>query len=350
MWGEIKWQASLKHDSEKFLLGKETCMKKRLIVGLVLGVALFAFVNMGQTQDKYPSRAIELVVPWGPGGTTTVAARIYSEDLTKVLKVPVNVVNRPGGGGVQGTTYVAKAAKDGYILIQGSGDTHTLAPNLSKEVTYDPIKDFTPLAYFSSIPIVFTVRTESPFKTFGELIDYAKKNPGKLKNGASGVGTEGEFNLEIISMREKYKIVTIPFDGGGQSIAGILGGHVDMSSNQISQMIPHIKAGKLRGLAVTSKTRHPEFPDIPTTTELGYPEANIQMWNGVFGPAGLPQPVVSVLVDALEKSFKNPEVIQRAQKAGFSVDYKGPEELSKFLETELRMIEKVAKDTNQYRK
>ena len=324
-------------------------MKGWRIFWLVCGLILFSFLNV-ETQEKYPNRPIELVVPMAPGGSLDTAARIYSDDLARILKVPVTVVNRAGGTGITGATYVAEAKKDGYTLLQGSSNSLITMPVVSKEVTYDPLKDFAPIAHFVSVPSMFAVKIDSPFKTLGELIEYARKNPGKLKNGAAGILSESQFNMEVLCTQEKIVIKTVPYNSGGEALPSLLGGHVDLSTISLTTLAPQVKAGKLRGLAVTSKSRHPDFPDIPTTTELGYPYADFNVWNGLFAPAGVPQFVLDVLLPVAEKVFKNPEVVNRAKKAGFTVEYMNPEELHKFMESKIEITRKIAKEANLIKK
>lgn len=320
-------------------------MKRGQIIGLVLGLVLFAFLTSGMAQEKYPSRQVEMIVPYSAGGSDTLIARIYCDELGRMFNVPFVVVNRAGGGGLIGTNYVARAKKDGYTLLQAVGDTIVTMPLFEKkEVTYDPVKDLTPLAGFGGLPVVFAVPVTSPFKTFNELLDYARKNPGKLKMGCSDIIGEAHFNLGLID--PKLQIVTVPFEGGAKVTAAILGGHVDFASGMLSakaQMGPHIKDGKLRALLVTSEKRHPDFPDIPTTTELGYPEATINNWYGIFAPAGVPQSVLDVLVPSLEKVFKNPAVISECQKASLIVDYRNPEQMRKFIDAQHQRLERVGK-------
>ncbi len=319
-------------------------MKSWQTIAVGCFISLISFQGMGHAQAKYPSRPIELVIPMAPGGSADITARLYTEDLSKDLKVPVNIVNRAGGAGIQGTSYVARAKKDGYTLLQGSATYLVVMPIISIEATYDPIKDFIPLGFFVSVPSIFDVRSDSPFKNLHDLIEYARKNPGKLKNGAGGLGTVSYFNLEVLCAKNNITITTIPFKSGGEALPAILGGHVDMVAGTLTTEAPQIKAGKLRGLAITSKTRHPDFPEIPTTAELGYPYVNLSTWQGVFAPAGTPLAVVNTLVPTLERIFKNPEIVQRALKAGYVPDYKGPEEFRKFIESEIAAVEKIAKD------
>jgi tripartite-type tricarboxylate transporter receptor subunit TctC len=317
-------------------------MKKFILVGLVFGLVLLGSFERAQAEDKYPSRPIELVVPFGPGGSADLAARCYSDDLAKILNVSINVVNRPGGTGVQGTTYIINGKKDGYTLLGATDTPLLIMPVINKEVTYDPLKDVIPIGRFAHVYSFFAVMSDSPFKTLPELIDYARKNPGKLKNGCAGLGTEAYFNLQVLCSKAKIKITTIPFKSGGENAAALLGGHVDMSSSSVASLGKHVKAGKLRGLAVSSKKRHPDFPDIPTTAELGYPESDFAVWTGVFAPSGVSQQVINVLAPAVEKAFKDPEVIKRAINLGMEAEYMGPAELRKHLESEIKRVKEAA--------
>ena len=326
--------------------GKEDLMKRfpSFSFGLVLGVALFAFLDGVQAQEKYPGRPIELVVPFGPGGTADLAARAYSDDLAKLLKVPITVVNRAGGTGIQGTSYVINGKKDGYTLLGTTDTPLKVMPVISKEVNYDPLKAVIPIGHLGYAPSVFAVKSDSPFKTLAELIDFARKNPGKLKNAASGFGTESFFNLQFLSHKENIKITSIPFKGGGEAVVALLGGHTDMASNTLASLGAQLKAGTVRGLAICTKKRHPDFPDIPTTAEIGYPDLTLAVWTAIFTPAGVPQQVIDVLVPAVEKTFKNPQVIERATNAGIVVEYKGPQETRKLLESGIEIVKKVAQE------
>ena len=317
-------------------------MKRFISFGLVFGLVFFVFFAGAQAQDKYPSRAIELVVPFDTGGSADVTARTYSDNLAKLLNVPVTVVNRAGGTGIQGTTYVIKSKKDGYTLLASTDTPLMVMPVISKEVTYDPLKDVIPIGHIGYAPAVIAVRNDSPFKTLAELVEFARKNPGKLKNSSSGIGTESFFNLQLLCQKEKIKIVTIPFKSGGEVMVSLLGGHTDMSSSSLASLGPQLKAGTLRGLAVCTKKRHLDFPNIPTTAELGNPDVNLNVWMALFAPAGVPKQVIDVLTPAVEKTFKDSEVVQRAVNAGLIVEYLGPEETRKLLESGIQIIKKLA--------
>jgi tripartite-type tricarboxylate transporter receptor subunit TctC len=333
-----------------FSTRKERKMKRSRYFWLVCGLILLTF-GVTLAEEKYPNRPIELVVPNAPGGSSDITARIYSEELSKLLKTPITVVNRGGGAGVHGTTYVAKAKKDGYTLLNTASTPIITVPIINKEVTYDPLKDLTILAQFAIVPPVITVRSDdSRFQTLKDVIEYARKNPGKLKNAVGGHGTESHFVMEILCAKNNVKITTIPYKSGGEAMPQILGGHVDLSTNSLPTQAAHIKAGKLRALAIASRNRVPEFPNIPTVTELGYPDANLVMCVGIFGPAGLPQSVLEVLTPALEKAFKNPTVTRRATDASVIVEYLGPEDFRKLIESKIQIVEKVAKEANLAKK
>jgi len=276
-------------------------MKGWRIFLVALGLAFFGFLTVGEAQQKYPSRAIELVIPFAPGGSSDRLARIFGDELARVLKVRVIMVNRPGGSGIKAATYVTMAKKDGYVIFEGTATSLGIMPIISKEAKYDPVKDFIPLGHFASVPSVVSVRSDSPFQTLNDLIEFVRKNPGKLTNASAGFEVS-YINLEVISSQNNIKIKTIPFRSGGETLPAFLGGHVDMLCSTL-------------------------------TTLRGQLEA---------APTGVPQQVPDVLIPALEKVFNTPEVIQRATKAGFTVDYMNPEEFRKFLESEIQMIRKIA--------
>ncbi len=319
-------------------------MKGERFYWLVCGVTLLVFLGGVQAQEKYPNRTIELVVPYAPGGTTDISARIYSEKLAQTLMVPVIINNKPGGGGVTGALYVTRAKKDGYTVLHGPGAAMVIGPILTREATFDALKDFSLLGHFGYVPSAFVVRSDSPIKSFGELVEYAKKNPGKLTNAVGGFGTGSYCNLQILCAKTNIDINTIPFKSGGETVTALLGGHVDMTSGGFINLGPHIKSGKLRALVTVSKIRHPDFPNVPTTAEEGYPYVNFCDWFGAFAPAGIPRTAQDVLVPALEKVFKDPQVIERAKAAFLTPDYKNPEEFRKFIESENRIWGKLYKD------
>jgi tripartite-type tricarboxylate transporter receptor subunit TctC len=213
------------------------------ILSLFFGLTLLAFLGQPKAQEKYPNRMIELVVPYGPGGTNDITARIYSEKLAQALKVPVTVVNRPGGGGIQGVLYVTRAKRNGYTILSATGSNIVLVPIITPEATFDVLRDFFPLGQFGSVPSVFVVRDDSPIKSFRELVEYARKNPGKLSNAVAGCGTGSYCNLQILVAKNNLNINTIPFKSGAETTTALLGGHVDMTFVTQPAVGAHLKAG-----------------------------------------------------------------------------------------------------------
>ena len=322
----------------------------RFFIAVVCGLVFLGFSGGLQAQEKYPSRPVELTVVMAPGGVADLSARIYSDELNRLLKVPVTVVNRAGGGGTQGTAYAARARKDGYTLVQVNESPILTMPIISKEVTYDPLKDLTPLAHFVTLPSFLAVRSDSPFKTLDDLVAYAKKNPGKLRNSTGPLWTASHVGLEVFCDSANIKIMTIPYGSGGEAVAALLGGNLDLISLVPSAVAPHIKAGKIRALAFTSKIKDPNFPEVPTTNQLGYRHENFDGWLGLFAPAGIPQQSLDVLVPALEKTFKNPEIVERFAKIGTIVQYMGPKEFKSYIETRIPIMRKIAQDNNLIQK
>ena len=321
-------------------------MKIRKIDCVICVLCVLSLLGTVRAQEKYPTRGIELHVPFAPGGSSDIFARCYSEELSKILKVSVEVINRGGTGGVLGSSYVARAKNDGYTLLGASQAALVSAPTINKKTCpYDPVKDFDYIGRFGSVPSIFVVRSDSPFKTLVELVEYVRKNPGKVKNASAGTGSTSEFNLELLAANNKIKIPSIPFKSGGEAMVAVLGGHFDMTCNTLTSLGGQIKAGKLRGLAITSMKRVADFPDILTTAELGFPYININGWQGVAAPANLPRHVFDALAAAVNAAFHNPEVIQRAAKAGFTMEFMGPAEFKKSVEEELVIVEKIARET-----
>lgn len=317
---------------------------KRYRFLLICGFIFLVFSSSVKAQEKYPNRSIEVVVPFSAGGSADIATRTYTTELAQNLKARIIVVNRPGASGVTGAVYVVRAKKDGYTLFAGGMGNVSVVPLISSDTTFNPLKDLVPLGYFGDVPSVFAVKADSPFKTLKELIDYARKNPGKLKNSAGGLITASQFNLEILCSKNNINITTIPFVGGSDALVALLGGHVDMTSSSVTGLGPQIKAGKLRPLAIVANKRFPQFPDIPTTAELGYAYVSFKNWFGIFAATGTPQSALNVLIPAVEKTFKNPAVIDRAAGAYIVVDYMAPAEFKKHIESEIRLVETIVKD------
>ncbi len=299
-----------------------------LIVSIFSVVYALSIGAQTPQAQPFPSHPIQIIIPMDPGSAGDMVVRPFADELGKVLKTPVIVVNKPGAAATLGTDVVVKSKKDGYTLLYANTSAVVYAKASNPEIVpYDPAKDLEPLGLHCFFPLTVTVQEGSPWKTFGELVDYARKNPGNVRVSTPGQGSIDHFNLEIIKSLTGTQFTMVPFKGGAAAITALLGGHVDVACIANSLSGPHVKAGKLRILLLTNKMR--EFPSVPTITELGYKQDLLSAWFALFAPAGISEEAKKVLVPAIEKTIKNPELETKIEKLGFIVDYKSPAELKK---------------------
>jgi tripartite-type tricarboxylate transporter receptor subunit TctC len=296
--------------------------------------------SMIQAQP-YPSYPIQIVVPNDAGSAADSAGRVSAEELGKLLKTSAVVLNKPGASSTLGTEFVVKSKKDGYTIVYAPTSAIIYARATNPEIVpYDPGRDLEPLGLHCLIPLTVAVQESSPWKNFNEFIDYAKKNPGKIRFGIHGQGSIDHFNLEIIKTLTGTEFTIIPFKGTPQTLTALLGGHVEATIVAQTLVRPHAKAGKLRNLLMTVKI--PEFPNVPTITELGYNQKLPSGWFAWFAPAGIPDDVKKILVPAIERMIKTPEVAQRIENLGLIVDYKPPAELRKMMTGEYEVARGLA--------
>ena len=280
--------------------------------------------------QPYPSRPIQLVIPAAPGDAGDLSARLLMEELTKILKTPIVAVNKPGAAGAVGTDFVAKSKKDGYTLLYGMTTGTVYSPAFSPDtIRYDPIRDLEPLGFIVFFPGVFVVQSESPWKNFSEVIEYAKKNPGKFRLSTLGVGSITHFRLEIIKSVTGVEISMVPFKGASPAVTSLLGGHVEGTFIGLPVVEPHMRSGKLKGILLDRKVA--DLPDIPTLRELGYTRDLPSPWAGLCAPAGIPDDAKKVLIPAIEKAINTPDVMSKMQKMWFLPTYKPPAEQKQLL-------------------
>jgi len=313
----------------------------RSILSLLSIVSLLLIATDLHAQG-YPNQAINLVLPYAPGDTGDVAGRAMAEELAKILKVPVVPVNRPGAGATMGTESVVKAKKDGYTILIGPNaamiSTRILNPDT---VRYDPLKDLTPLGLATRSPLVLAVRSDAEYKNFRELIEYSKKNPGKIRVGTFGVGSGGHFVVEIINSITGAGMTMVPFKGASPAITAVLGGHVEAVCPALGTITGHLKGGTLKGVVISSK--FPDFPDIPTLEQLGYRQKLWGVWWAFFAPAGVSAEVTGVLIPAIEKAAKNPAITAKLAALGIVQDYLPPDKLVAEIREEHRTVEEIAR-------
>lgn len=303
---------------------------KRLIFVISLFWVVYA-INMAVSTiqaQPYPNRPIQLIIPVPAGLVADITGRLLAEELKKNLGTPVIVMNKPGASMTLGTDLVAKSKKDGHTITYTNTSAIIYSRVLNPEIVpYDSFKDLEPLGFHLFVPLMVAVQENSPWKTFTEFVEYAKKNPGKIRVSTPGPESIDHFNLEITQSLTGAQFTHIPFKSGAAT--ALIGGHVEATYYALNTVIPYAEAGKLRILLISKKM--PGFTNIPTFTELGYKQDLLSAWFAVYGPAGLPDEVKKVLVPAIEKAVKNPEIKANIDKMGFIVDYKSPAELKKLM-------------------
>jgi tripartite-type tricarboxylate transporter receptor subunit TctC len=308
---------------------------------VLTGALLLAATAWAQAQD-YPKGPITVIVPLAPGDAVDIAARVIGEELSKSLKVPVLVVNRPGAGGALGADNVVKANKDGYTIGFTMNAALTFRRVLDPQTaTYDPMKDITPLGLAMRTPSIVAIRSDLPYRNFAELVTYAKANPGKVRIGTPGAGSAGEFAIVTINSIAGTDIAAVPFKGASPAITAMQGGHIEGVALALGVLSGHLKSGAIRGVVASSSFQ--DFPDIPTLAALGHKQKLLGVWAAFFAPAGVPAEVTGVLVPAIEKAVKTPAVAARLHGLGMVEDYQPPEKLLDEIRDEYRMVEEFAR-------
>jgi len=285
-------------------------------------------------QSDYPNRPIKLVVPFPPGGTSDVMGRIMAEELGKLLKQPVVVDNIGGAGGIVGTDRAIKMPADGYTLIQSGVGQNAVAHGLDPKLKYNSMTDLVHLTQMHSGPNVLVVHPSMPFKTVKDIVDYAKKNPGKLDYGFTHAAS-GHMAMELFKQTTGIFLTGIPYRGGGPLLNDLLAGTVPMIFINQDAALPHIKAGKIRPIAVSSLQRNPLYPDVPTVAESGYKDFQALSWSGLSVAKGTPQPIVDKLESAMVQVLQSDAVRQRLTSVGFVVPTLGGKAYTSFVKAEI---------------
>ena len=317
---------------------------KRLALVAIAQAAIF-FIASGGTalaQSDYPSKPVKIIVPFPAGGTSDVMGRLVAEELGKILKQPFIVENVGGAGGVIGTEKGAKTTPDGYTLVQTGVGQNAVAHGLDPNLKYNSVTDFVHISQVHSGPNVLVVHPSTPFKTVKELVDYAKANPGKLDYGYTPAAS-GHMAMELFKQTAGLFLLGIPYRGGGPMMTDALGGTIKLMFINQDVALQHVKAGKLRALAVSSAQRNPLYPDVPTIAESGFRGFEALSWSGMSVPKGTPQPVVDKLDAAMVQVLQSPAFKQRLESQGFVVPAAGAKAYSAFVASELTRWTKVIK-------
>jgi tripartite-type tricarboxylate transporter receptor subunit TctC len=292
--------------------------------------------------QQYPSKPVKIIVAFPPGAVTDVTGRLIAARLTAVLGQPVIVENKPGAAGVIGTEAALKAPPDGYTLTMISS-AYTTAPALNR-LNFDPISDITPIIQISQVPFLLVVPSSLPVKNVQELVALAKARPGKLNFASAGLGSPSHLAAELFATRTGIKMNHIPYKGGGQSVTDTIAGQTDLFISPLATALPHVKAGKLRAIAVASRERSAAAPDIPTVAESGVADYEVVLWVGLAGPKGLPRPIVDRINTEVTMALNSRETGERLRADGASPAGGTPEQFLATIKKEIELWREVARE------
>jgi tripartite-type tricarboxylate transporter receptor subunit TctC len=314
----------------------------RILAALVTGLSMLLWPGLAAAQD-FPNKPIRLIVPFPAGGPNDIIARVVGQRMTELIKQPVLIDNRGGQAGVLGTDAVAKANPDGYTIGIVSASALAISPTMEK-VAYDVAKDFAPVTLVATVPEMLVVTSNVPAHNMAELVALAKAKPGKLNYASAGVGDLPHLAGELFKLTAKLDIVHVPYRGAAPAINDLLGQQVQMTFLDLPVLLPHIKAGTLRPIALGAPQRAPTAPDVPTTAEVGMPDLLIENWYGMIAPAKTPENIVAALNRIANEAMADPSVKQRLADQGLTLAGDTPEHFRGFIDAETKKWAKVIKD------
>jgi tripartite-type tricarboxylate transporter receptor subunit TctC len=296
--------------------------------------------------QTFPDHAVRIVVPYPPGGFNDTLARVSAEKLTKTWNQPVVVENKPGGNTTVGNLFVAKSPADGYTILITPLPFAALPGLYGSQLPYDALKDFTPLVWAGSTQNALVVRNDLPVNNVQELLDYAKKNPGKLNYGSTGSGSSNHLSMELLMRMTGAKLAHIPYKGSAPATMAMLGGEIDALFDNVPNVLPHIKAGKMKVIAVSGLQRSVLLPAVPTVAESGVPGYEVNVWFGMQLPAGTPKPIVDKINRDVVQLLKEPDVVKRFREQGVEVVASSPVEFSQLVQKEVAKWTQLIRDAN----
>jgi len=311
--------------------------------GFAIATVVLMLGAVPAAAQEWPARPVKIIAPFAPGGSADTLGRLVAIKLTEALGQQFVVENRPGAGGLLGSEMVARAAPDGYTLVVSGVASHVVAPALNPNLGFDPIKDFTHIALFGGPPDVLVVSKPTPARTLAEFIAYGKSNPGRLSYATPGIGTHGHLVAELLQQRAGFKMEHVPYRGAGQAVGDIVGNQIPSGSFTLTTASEHIRAGTIRALAVSSPKRLPDYPDVPTYTELGFPELVTVTWFSLSGPAGIPEAIVKKLNSEVIKALAQPDIRQRLSRDAIDPEPLDPAAFVRFIEEETKIWVPIAR-------
>ncbi|HBP32035.1 MAG: Bug family tripartite tricarboxylate transporter substrate binding protein [Advenella sp.] len=322
-------------------------MKKRnLFSGVFCAAALLAIgpIAHAQSATKWPEKPVRYIVPFSPGGVSDGVARLLAEQLSKQLGQSMIIENKPGVSGILGTQTVARSAPDGYTIMGGTITTHAVNPFFVKSLSYDPVKDFTPVALVGMVSNALVVRADSPYNSVQDVIDAARNKPGALNYGTAGPGTSQHLSGQLFQSITKTSLQQISYKGGSQAMVDLIGGQIDLIFETVAAARPMIDSKRVKVLGVTSATALADLPGVKPLAELGVPGFEMQSWQGVFAPAGTPQAIVDKLAREVAIAVKMPEFGAKLRQLGVEPDGRGSKEFGAFQTAEVQKWHKVVQE------
>jgi tripartite-type tricarboxylate transporter receptor subunit TctC len=317
---------------------------KTMRLGWTLAAVLCACTPPLAVAQAYPTKPIRLVVPYPPGGGNDTLARLFSQKLTEAWGQQIVVDNRPGAGTTIGSALAARAVPDGYTILLSSVASHAVAPNLYSKPGYDPIRDFAPITLLAIAPTVLCVNPSVPVNSVKELVAMARAKPGDLKYASGGNGTPPHMAGVIFASMTGISLLHVPYKGGGPAIAGLIGGETNMMFDTAASILPHVRGGKLKGLAIARAERLSEYPNLQTFSEAGVPGYEVNAWYSMHAPAGTPQAVIDKWNRELVRILALPDIRERLKQLGSESVGNSPGEFAKFVRAESAKYAKAIKD------
>jgi len=318
--------------------------RRQFVQGIVAAAAAFGSWGSALAQT-YPVRTVRVIVPFPPGGAIDALGRILAQKMSEQWGQPFIVENRAGASGIIGTEIGAKAASDGHTLTMGAVSTHAINVALHKKLPYDPVKDFSPVAFVAVVPNLLVVNPALAVRSAGDLIALARQKPGTLSYASAGAGTTLHLSGELLKSMARIDIVHVPYKGSGPAVTDVIAGQVPIMFDSITSSLPHVKAGKLRALGITSATRSSALPEVPTIAESGLPGYEMNPWFALFAPAGTPQPVITKLNAEVARIVALPDVKERLSAIGAEPMGGAPERLGATMRADVAKWTKVIRDT-----
>jgi tripartite-type tricarboxylate transporter receptor subunit TctC len=308
-------------------------------------VGAFVLASSAASAQTYPSRHINLIIPFAAGGSNDIVGRAIGKKLSEAWGQAVIVENRPGAGGIIGSAAVAAAPPDGYTLLLVSS-TFTINPAIRKKMPFDTLKDFTPVAFIARSPLLVTASNQLAVKSVKDLLDLAKREPGKITYASSGPGSINQISAELIALSAGIKLTHVPYRGGAPALNDLLGGHVDIYVSSLPQVLQMARSNQVKALAVTSLKRTPILPNVPTLDESGIPGFDSSSWWGIVGPAGMPAPIVNALNAEVGKMLTAPELVKFLETEGAEAQTMTPQQFGDLMRTETQRWIKVGREAH----